>query len=105
MANVLPSSTNPTLPFGINSQAELFDMIMVCHNLNPKIPSDVSFAESRVRPETQAAENILHDLGVISMISSDSQAMGRVGENFLRAFQMADYMKQVRGKLARRFYR
>jgi urease subunit alpha len=100
LANVLPSSTNPTLPFGINSQAELFDMIMVCHNLNPKIPSDVSFAESRVRPETQAAENILHDLGVISMISSDSQAMGRVGENFTRAFQMADYMKQVRGKLA-----
>ena len=75
-------------------------MIMVCHNLNPKIPSDVAFAESRVRPETQAAENILHDLGVISMISSDSQAMGRVGENFLRAFQMASYMKQVRGKLA-----
>ena len=100
LANVLPSSTNPTLPFGINSQAELFDMIMVCHNLNPKIPSDVAFAESRVRPETQAAENILHDLGVISMISSDSQAMGRVGENFLRAFQMASYMKQVRGKLA-----
>lgn len=100
LANVLPSSTNPTLPFGINSQAELFDMIMVCHNLNPKIPSDVSFAESRVRPETQAAENVLHDLGVISMVSSDSQAMGRVGENFMRAFQMADYMKQVRGKLA-----
>ena len=100
LGNVLPSSTNPTLPFGINSQAELFDMIMVCHNLNPKIPSDVSFAESRVRAETQAAENILHDLGVISMISSDSQAMGRVGENFMRAFQMADYMKQTRGKLA-----
>lgn len=100
LENVLPSSTNPTLPFGINSQAELFDMIMVCHNLNPKIPSDVAFAESRVRPETQAAENVLHDMGVISMISSDSQAMGRVGENFMRAFQMADYMKQVRGKLA-----
>lgn len=99
MTNVLPSSTNPTLPFGINSQAELFDMIMVCHNLNPKIPSDVAFAESRVRPETQAAENILHDLGVISMVSSDSQAMGRVGESFLRTFQMASYMKQVRGKL------
>lgn len=99
MANVLPSSTNPTLPFGVNSQAELFDMIMVCHNLNPKIPSDVAFAESRVRPETQAAENILHDLGVISMVSSDSQAMGRVGESFLRTFQMASYMKNVRGKL------
>lgn len=99
MMNVLPSSTNPTLPFGINSQAELFDMIMVCHNLNPLIPSDVSFAESRVRPETQAAENVLHDMGVISMVSSDSQAMGRVGESFMRTFQMASYMKQVRGKL------
>ena len=99
MANVLPSSTNPTLPFGINSEAELFDMIMVCHNLNPGIPSDVAFAESRVRPETQAAENVFHDLGILSMVSSDSQAMGRVGESFMRAFQMADYMKQVRGKL------
>lgn len=99
MANVLPSSTNPTLPFGINSQAELFDMIMVCHNLNPKIPSDVAFAESRVRAETQAAENVLHDMGVLSMVSSDSQAMGRVGESVMRAFQMASYMKQVRGKL------
>lgn len=96
---VLPSSTNPTLPFGINSQAELFDMIMVCHNLNPKIPSDVAFAESRVRPETQAAENVLHDMGVLSMVSSDSQAMGRVGESFMRTFQMASYMKQVRGRL------
>lgn len=99
MANVLPSSTNPTLPFGINSQAELFDMIMVCHNLNPKIPSDVAFAESRVRPETQAAENVLHDMGVLSMVSSDSQAMGRVGESYLRTFQMASYMKNARGKL------
>jgi urease subunit alpha len=99
MTNVLPSSTNPTLPYGINSQAELFDMIMVCHNLNPLIPSDVAFAESRVRPETQAAENILHDMGVISMVSSDSQAMGRVGESFMRTFQMASYMKQVRGRL------
>lgn len=97
--NVLPSSTNPTLPYGINSQAELFDMIMVCHNLNPKIPSDVAFADSRVRPETQAAENLLHDLGVLSMITSDSQAMGRVGENYLRAFQMASYMKQAMGRL------
>lgn len=99
MMNVLPSSTNPTLPFGINSQAELFDMIMVCHNLNPNIPSDVAFAESRVRPETQSAENIFHDLGIISMVSSDSQAMGRVGESFMRTFQMASYMKSVRGKL------
>ena len=99
MANVLPSSTNPTLPLGIKSQAELFDMIMVCHNLNPLIPSDVAFAESRVRPETQAAENVFHDLGILSMVSSDSQAMGRVGESFMRTFQMASYMKQVRGKL------
>lgn len=99
LANVLPSSTNPTLPFGINSKAELFDMIMVCHNLNPTIPSDVAFAESRVRPETQAAENVFHDLGIISMVSSDSQAMGRVGESFMRTFQMASYMKSARGKL------
>ena len=99
LANVLPSSTNPTLPYGINSEAELFDMIMVCHNLNPHIPSDVAFAESRVRPETQSAENIFHDLGIISMVSSDSQAMGRVGESFMRTFQMASYMKSVRGKL------
>ena len=99
MPNVLPSSTNPTLPYGINSEAELFDMIMVCHNLNPNIPSDVAFAESRVRPETQSAENIFHDLGIISMVSSDSQAMGRVGESFMRTFQMASYMKSVRGKL------
>ncbi len=100
MAYVLPSSTNPTLPFGINSQAELFDMIMVCHNLNPGIPSDVAFAESRVRPETQAAENVLHDLGVLSMVSSDSQAMGRIGESFLRTFQMASFMKNACGRLA-----
>lgn len=99
LTNVLPSSTNPTLPYGINSQAELFDMIMVCHNLNPKIPSDVAFAESRVRPSTQAAENYLHDLGVLSMISSDSQAMGRVGESYMRAVQMACYMKNRVGKL------
>ena len=97
--NVLPSSTNPTLPYGVNSQAELFDMIMVCHNLNPKIPSDVSFAESRVRAETIAAENVLHDMGAISMFSSDSQAMGRVGENWLRAIQTADAMKKARGRL------
>jgi urease subunit alpha len=97
--NVLPSSTNPTLPFGVNTEAELFDMIMVCHNLNPTIPSDVAFAESRVRSETIAAENVLHDMGVISMFSSDSQAMGRVGENWLRAIQTADAMKKGRGKL------
>jgi len=97
--NVLPSSTNPTLPYGVNSQAELFDMIMVCHNLNPKIPSDVSFAESRVRAETIAAENVLHDLGAISMVTSDSQAMGRIGENWLRAVQTANFMKAARGQL------
>jgi urease subunit alpha len=97
--NVLPSSTNPTLPYGINSQAELFDMIMVCHNLSPKIPSDVAFSGSRVRAETIAAENVLQDIGAISMFSSDSQAMGRVGENWLRAIQTADAMKKSRGKL------
>jgi len=97
--NVLPSSTNPTLPCGVNSVAELFDMIMVCHNLNPKIPSDVAFAESRVRGETIVAESVLHDMGAISMIGSDSQAMGRIGENFLRAMQTADAMKKARGKL------
>ena len=95
--NVLPSSTNPTLPYGINSQAELFDMTMICHNLNPKIPTDVSFAESRVRPETIAAENVLHDLGAISIISSDSQAMGRVGECWMRTIQTAHLMKLRRG--------
>jgi len=97
--NCMPSSTNPTLPCGVNSVAELFDMIMVCHNLNPKIPSDVAFAESRVRAETIVAESVLHDMGAISMIGSDSQAMGRIGEHFLRAFQTADAMKQARGKL------
>lgn len=97
--NVMPSSTNPTLPCGVNSVAELFDMIMVCHNLNPRIPSDVAFAESRVRAETIVAESVLHDMGAISMIGSDSQAMGRIGETFLRAFQTADAMKQARGPL------
>jgi urease subunit alpha len=79
--------------------AELFDMIMVCHNLNPKIPSDVAFSESRVRGETIVAESVLHDIGALSMIGSDSQAMGRVGETFLRAIQTADAMKKARGKL------
>ena len=97
--NVLPSSTNPTLPYGVNSQAELFDMIMVCHNLNPSVASDVAFAESRVRAETIAAENVLHDMGAISCISSDSQAMGRVGENWLRVVQTASAMKDARGPL------
>jgi len=99
LPNVLPASTNPTLPYGINSQAELYDMIMVCHHLNPDIPSDVAFTESRIRAETIAAENVLHDLGVISMFSSDSQAMGRIGECWLRCIQTADAMKTGRGKL------
>src|SRR5262245_29469818 len=99
LPNVLPSSTNPTLPYGINSQAELYDMIMVCHHLSPDIPSDVAFTESRIRAETIAAENVLQDLGVISMFSSDSQAMGRIGECWLRCIQTADAMKIGRGKL------
>ncbi|OHV16364.1 urease subunit alpha [Methylorubrum extorquens] len=93
ISNVIPSSTNPTMPYGINSQAELFDMVMVCHNLSPKIPTDVAFAESRVRAETIAAENVLHDLGAISILSSDSQAMGCVGENWARTIQTAHLMK------------
>lgn len=100
LSNVIPSSTNPTLPYGINSQAELFDMTMICHNLSPKIPTDVAFAESRVRAETIAAENVLHDLGAISILSSDSQAMGRVGENWARTIQTADLMKQRMGAYA-----
>ena len=98
--NVLPSSTNPTMPYTVNTLDEHLDMLMVCHHLDKRIPEDVAFADSRIRPETIAAEDVLHDMGIFSMMSSDSQAMGRVGENFLRAFQMASYMKQVRGKLA-----
>ena len=97
--NVLPSSTNPTRPFTVNTIAEHLDMLMVCHHLNPQVPEDVAFAESRIRPETIAAEDILHDLGVISMISSDSQAMGRVGEVVLRTWQTAHKMKVQRGPL------
>ena len=97
--NILPSSTNPTRPFTINTIAEHLDMLMVCHHLNPQVPEDVAFAESRIRPETIAAEDILHDLGVISMISSDSQAMGRVGEVVLRTWQTAHKMKVQRGPL------
>ena len=100
LANVIPSSTNPTLPYGINSQAELFDMTMICHHLSPKIPTDVAFAESRVRAETIAAENVLHDMGAISILSSDSQAMGRVGETWLRTIQTAHVMKQAVGAYA-----
>ncbi|GHO70951.1 urease subunit alpha [Ktedonobacter sp. SOSP1-52] len=96
---ILPSSTNPTRPYTVNTIAEHLDMLMVCHHLNPQVPEDVAFAESRIRPETIAAEDILHDLGVFSMISSDSQAMGRVGEVILRTWQTAHKMKQQRGHL------
>mgnify|MGYP000866246686 CR=1 FL=1 len=98
--NILPSSTNPTLPFTRNTAEEHLDMLMVCHHLNPAIPEDVAFADSRIRPETIAAEDVLHDLGVFSMTSSDSQAMGRVGEVIIRTWQVADQMKKARGKLA-----
>ncbi|MCL5999641.1 MAG: urease subunit alpha [Chloroflexi bacterium] len=97
--NVLPSSTNPTRPFTVNTIAEHLDMLMVCHHLNPLVPEDVAFAESRIRAETIAAEDILHDLGVFSMISSDSQAMGRVGEVVTRTWQTAHKMKLQRGAL------
>jgi urease subunit alpha len=97
--NVLPSSTNPTRPFTVNTIAEHLDMLMVCHHLNSQVPEDVAFAESRIRPETIAAEDILHDLGVLSMLSSDSQAMGRVGEVILRTWQTAHKMKVQRGRL------
>ncbi|GGG84035.1 urease subunit alpha [Paenibacillus radicis (ex Gao et al. 2016)] len=98
--NVLPSSTNPTRPFTINTIEEHLDMLMVCHHLDSRIPEDVAFADSRIRPETIAAEDILHDMGVFSMISSDSQAMGRVGEVVIRTWQTADKMKKQRGPLA-----
>ncbi|ABK77090.1 Urea amidohydrolase (urease) alpha subunit [Cenarchaeum symbiosum A] len=97
--NVLPSSTNPTRPFTVNTLAEHLDMMMVCHHLNPHVPEDVSFAESRIRGETIAAEDVLHDMGVLSMMSSDSQAMGRVGEVTTRNWQTADKMKKMAGPL------
>jgi len=99
-ANILPSSTNPTRPYTVNTIAEHLDMLMVCHHLNPQVPEDVAFAESRIRPETIAAEDILHDLGVLSMLSSDSQAMGRIGEVVIRTWQTAHKMKTQRGPLA-----
>jgi urease subunit alpha len=99
-ANVLPSSTNPTRPHTVNTLAEHLDMLMVCHHLDPSIPEDLAFAESRIRPSTIAAEDLLHDLGAISMIGSDSQAMGRVGEVVLRTWQTAHVMKRRRGALA-----
>ena len=98
-ANVLPSSTNPTRPYTINTLDEHLDMLMVCHHLDPAITEDIAFAESRIRRETIAAEDILHDLGAISMMSSDSQAMGRVGEVILRTWQTAHKMKEQRGTL------
>lgn len=98
-ANFLPSSTNPTMPYTVNTLDEHVDMLMVCHHLDPAIPEDLAFAESRIRKETIAAEDILHDLGAISMFSSDSQAMGRVGEVILRCWQTAHKMKLQRGKL------
>ena len=97
--NVLPSSTNPTRPFTINTIDEHLDMLMVCHHLDKSVPEDVSFADSRIRPETIAAEDILHDLGVFSMMSSDSQAMGRVSEVIIRTWQTAHKMKIQRGLL------
>jgi urease subunit alpha len=97
--NCLPSSTNPTMPFTVNTMDEHLDMLMVCHHLNPAIPEDLAFAESRIRAETIAAEDVLHDLGAISMMSSDSQAMGRIGEVIIRTWQTADKMKRQRGPL------
>jgi len=98
--HVLPSSTNPTRPHTVNTLAEHLDMLMVCHHLNPSVPEDLAFAESRIRPSTIAAEDLLHDLGAISMIGSDSQAMGRIGEVVARTWQTAHVMKQRRGALA-----
>ncbi|MBV9903632.1 MAG: urease subunit alpha, partial [Alphaproteobacteria bacterium] len=99
LPNVLPSSTNPTRPYTINTIDEHLDMLMVCHHLDRRIPEDVAFAESRIRKETIAAEDILHDIGAFSMISSDSQAMGRCGEVLIRTWQTADKMKKQRGRL------
>jgi urease subunit alpha len=97
--NVLPSSTNPTRPHTVNTLDEHLDMLMVCHHLNPSVPEDLAFAESRIRKETIAAEDILHDIGALSMMSSDSQAMGRLGEVIIRTWQTADKMKKQRGRL------
>ena len=100
--NVLPSSTNPTRPHTVNTLDEHLDMLMVCHHLNPSVPEDLAFAESRIRPSTIAAEDLLHDIGAISMIGSDAQAMGRIGEVVLRTWQTAHVMKRRRGALRRR---
>ena len=98
-SNVLPASTNPTRPFTKNTIDEHLDMLMVCHHLDKRVPEDVAFADSRIRPETIAAEDILHDMGVFSIMSSDSQAMGRIGEVVIRTWQTADKMKMQRGEL------
>jgi urease subunit alpha len=98
--HVLPSSTNPTRPYTVNTLEEHLDMLMVCHHLDKSIPEDVAFAESRIRRETIAAEDILHDMGAFSIIASDSQAMGRVGEVIIRTWQTADKMKKQRGRLS-----
>jgi urease subunit alpha len=98
-AHVLPSSTNPTRPYTVNTLEEHLDMLMVCHHLNPHVPEDVAFADSRIRPQTMMAEDILHDLGALSIVASDSQAMGRVGEVIVRTWQSADKMKRQRGPL------
>ena len=103
-SNILPSSTNPTRPFTTNTLEEHLDMMMVCHHLNPSVPEDISFAESRIRAETIAAEDVLHDVGAISMMSSDSQAMGRVGEVTTRNWQTADKMKKMKGSLVEEKY-
>jgi len=100
LQNVIPSSTNPTRPFTVNTVDEHLDMLMVCHHLDPKIPEDIAFAESRIRKETIAAEDILHDMGAFSIIASDSQAMGRVGEVLIRTWQTADKMKKQFGRLS-----
>ncbi|WP_413990280.1 urease subunit alpha [Labrys okinawensis] len=100
LANVIPSSTNPTRPYTVNTLEEHLDMLMVCHHLDPSIPEDIAFAESRIRKETIAAEDILHDVGALSIIASDSQAMGRVGEVIIRTFQTAHKMKVQRGRLS-----
>jgi urease subunit alpha len=99
LPNVLPASTNPTRPFTVNTVKEHIDMVMVCHHLNPDLPEDLAFAESRIRPSTMAAEDILHDLGAISIMSSDAQAMGRIGEMIMRTWQTAHVMKARRGPL------
>ena len=99
-ANVIPSSTNPTRPYTVNTVDEHLDMLMVCHHLDPSIPEDVAFADSRIRKETIAAEDILHDMGAFSIIASDSQAMGRVGEVLIRTWQTADKMKRQFGRLS-----